>query len=224
MVYDTFIGFNPDHYRHNRKIIHINNDTLDDTPTNLKYIESRKYIDYQTTYEKLYHKYGKNETWKKFMLDNGTIIKVSNFGRIRYNGHFIKPTQYDSRTIDHEKFMGFTICAKSKAPNKTYILRNIVYQAFVGEIGNKQRIYSKDDDYSNCHVCNLELDYVRNDKRSSRYKYHGRRVIKIDTVRGTSIIYDSVEFAANDLNITEKCLRQRINRKIMIDGMKWEYV
>lgn len=224
MVYDTFIGFNPDHYRHNRKIIHINNDTLDDTPTNLKYIESRKYTDYQTTYEKLYHKYGKNETWKKYMLDNDIFIKVSNFGRIRYNGHFIKPTQYDSRTIDHEKFMGFTICTKSKAPNKTYILRNIVYQAFVGEIGYKQRIYSKDNDYSNCHVCNLELDYVRNDKRSSRYKYHGRRVIKTDTVSGTSVIYDSVEFAANDLNISEKCLRQRINRKIMIDGMKWEYV
>ena len=28
MVYDTFIGFNPDHYRHNRKIIHINNKAI----------------------------------------------------------------------------------------------------------------------------------------------------------------------------------------------------
>lgn len=224
MVYDTYVGFNPHNYLRNNKLIHVNKNTLDDTPTNLKYIPSRKYTDYQTKYEQIYHRYGTKEEWKKFALEDGTIINVSNFGRIRYNGHFIMTRLTDAKTVDNEKFAAFTICDNSKSCNKSYVLRNIVYRTFIGDIGNNQRVYEKDDDPMNCHVYNLELDYVKNDKRSSRYKNHGRRVAKIDDVSKTSTFYDNADTAAEDAGTSVSAMRQRIRNKTIINGVHWEYV
>lgn len=224
MVYDTYVGFDKNNYLYNNKLIHINKDTLDDTPSNLKYIPSRKYTDYQTKYEKLYHQYGIREIWKKFTLDNGITINVSNFGRIRYNGHFIM-VGTTSRTIDDEQYAYFTICGdKTVAYNKSYVLRNIVYQAFVGDIGHKQRLYEIDGDPMNCHVCNLELDYVRNDKRSKRYKNHSRRIMKIDDVNKISTLYDNAAAAGADDGTSAQNIRQRIRKRIVINGVHWEYV